>query len=78
MVEPGSSEAGPGRPDDGPRSWSTAPGGVAQFPSVGASGSVMPAGADVDVLDVDVVDVGPRRWSLSSLMANAMRAESFG
>ena len=33
--EPASSEAGPGRPDGRPRSWSAAPGGGAQFASVG-------------------------------------------
>ena len=71
VVEPASSEAGPGRPDGGPRSWSAAPGEGAQFASVGAFGSVMLAGADVDV-----VDVGPRRRSISSLTVDAMRAES--
>ena len=77
VVEPASSKAGPGRPDGGPRSWSAAPGGGAQFASVNVSGSVMLAGADVDVVDVDGVDVGPRRRSISSLTVDAMRAESF-
>ena len=76
VVELATSEAGPGRPDGGPRSWSAAPGGGAQFASVGASCSVMLAGADVDVVDVDVVDVGPRRRSISSITVDAMRAES--
>ena len=41
VVEPASSEAGPGRPDGGLRRTSAASGGGVQFPSAGASGSVM-------------------------------------
>ena len=56
----------------GARSWSGAPGGRGQFSLVGAYGSVMLAGADVDV--VDMVDISLRRRSISSLTVDAMRA----